>query len=142
MTRNYQDSRNVKIVAEAILRDYRELFEAHEAETERHSAEGHSNPYCVHGTYQWTDYDNICGGCENDETPNHWDAERFAEIAQEEAESFCADLQKRYDEIRRFWVGTEVDADPGSWISRKYVEFVSELHSELDEEMFKKLQKK
>lgn len=28
-------------------------------------AEGFRPHYCIHGTNQWTDYDNICGACEN-----------------------------------------------------------------------------
>jgi hypothetical protein len=26
---------------------------------------GYSFPYCPHGSSNWTDYDNICGGCED-----------------------------------------------------------------------------
>lgn len=26
---------------------------------------GYAFPYCPHGKSQWTDYDNICGGCED-----------------------------------------------------------------------------
>lgn len=26
---------------------------------------GHTYPRCIHGTSLWTDYDNICGGCED-----------------------------------------------------------------------------
>lgn len=26
---------------------------------------GYRFPYCIHGTSLWTDYDNICGGCES-----------------------------------------------------------------------------
>src|SRR4051812_25868549 len=26
---------------------------------------GYSFPYCEHGSSLWTDYDNICGGCED-----------------------------------------------------------------------------
>ena len=28
--------------------------------------QGYRPKYCFHGTYQWTDYDNICGGCEDE----------------------------------------------------------------------------
>ena len=39
--------------------------------------QGHRPHYCIHGTNQWTDYDNICGGCEDSLTV--WDmAERSA----------------------------------------------------------------
>lgn len=27
--------------------------------------EGYAPRYCIHGTDRWTDYDNICGGCED-----------------------------------------------------------------------------
>lgn len=28
--------------------------------------QGWAFPHCIHGTSNWTDYDNICGGCEDD----------------------------------------------------------------------------
>ena len=34
--------------------------------------EGYAPQYCIHGTNQWTDYDNICGGCESDYTLNDY----------------------------------------------------------------------
>lgn len=30
---------------------------------------GYSYPYCFHGTSRWTDYDNICPGCEDGHSP-------------------------------------------------------------------------
>ena len=30
---------------------------------------GHAFPHCIHGSSLVTDYDNICGGCEEGETP-------------------------------------------------------------------------
>lgn len=29
---------------------------------------GHTFPHCIHGSSRWTDYDNICGGCEDSAT--------------------------------------------------------------------------
>jgi hypothetical protein len=29
-----------------------------------YGGKGYSYPYCIHGSSNWTDYDNICGGCE------------------------------------------------------------------------------
>ena len=29
-----------------------------------YAKEGYRPQFCIHGTNQWTDYDNICGGCE------------------------------------------------------------------------------
>lgn len=30
-----------------------------------HGGKGYTYPYCFHGSSRWTDYDNICGGCED-----------------------------------------------------------------------------
>lgn len=40
---------------------YAEYVRDCEADAER----GHRTHYCEHGTNMWTDYDNICGGCED-----------------------------------------------------------------------------
>lgn len=31
-----------------------------------YGGKGYAFPYCEHGSSRWTDYDNICGGCEGD----------------------------------------------------------------------------
>jgi len=33
-----------------------------------YGGQGYTFPYCIHGTSRWTDYDNICGGCEDPES--------------------------------------------------------------------------
>lgn len=45
----------------AIIRGFEDAAEA--ARLDR--AAGYRAHYCVHGTNQWTDYDNICGPCED-----------------------------------------------------------------------------
>jgi hypothetical protein len=35
-------------------------------------ANGHRPHYCIHGTNQWVDYDNICGGCEASLSDAEW----------------------------------------------------------------------
>lgn len=35
------------------------------AECESYRQDGYTPHYCEHGTNRWTDYDNICGGCED-----------------------------------------------------------------------------
>ena len=42
-------------------REYQDYLAACEADRR----EGHRPHYCEHGTDQWTDYDNICGPCED-----------------------------------------------------------------------------
>jgi hypothetical protein len=41
-----------------------------ECEADRRN--GHRPHYCIHGTNQWTDYDNICGGCEDSLSDAEW----------------------------------------------------------------------
>ena len=43
------------------LRDYNEYLDA----CDEWRKEGYRPHYCEHGTNQWTDYDNICGPCED-----------------------------------------------------------------------------
>lgn len=37
---------------------------AYEEECREWARQGYRPHYCIHGTNQWTDYDNICGPCE------------------------------------------------------------------------------
>jgi hypothetical protein len=57
--------KHVLRLALALYRDmttgYAEYLTACEADYRR----GHRAHYCEHGTNQWTDYDNICGPCED-----------------------------------------------------------------------------
>jgi hypothetical protein len=48
-------------INKSLLAGYEEYLEA----CESHRRDGHRPHYCEHGTNNWTDYDNICGGCED-----------------------------------------------------------------------------
>jgi hypothetical protein len=55
-------------VARLALAVYREMtasYAAYEEACEQDHRNGHRASHCEHGTYQWTDYDNICGPCED-----------------------------------------------------------------------------
>lgn len=54
---------------------------------------GYSYPYCFHGTSRWTDYDNICGGCEDGF--GHFDYLRELEVAKEMAKDAFKEFQDR-----------------------------------------------
>lgn len=43
---------------------YAEMRGSYESDCASYSAQGYRAHYCIHGTDLWTDYDNICGGCE------------------------------------------------------------------------------
>lgn len=48
-------------IADRLYRDYLDYLDA----CESWRRDGYRPHYCEHGTNQWTDYDNICGPCED-----------------------------------------------------------------------------
>jgi hypothetical protein len=59
------------------VHDYAGYLARYQEDCAQDRAQGHRPHYCLHGTNQWTDYDNICGPCEDGLTV--WDlAERTA----------------------------------------------------------------
>lgn len=46
-------------------------FEEYEEDCRYDATNHHRSHYCVHGVNQWTDYDNICGQCEDGLTTIH-----------------------------------------------------------------------
>ena len=57
--------------------------------TRNYGGKGYSFPYCEHGKSLWTDYDNICGGCE--------DGYSVYQLALWSAQEKYAEYQKRTD---------------------------------------------
>lgn len=57
--------RRILHMAAVLARRYYADYEAYVAECAMHRGHGHRPRYCEHGADQWTDYDNICGGCED-----------------------------------------------------------------------------
>ena len=51
--------------AVAHMRRLNERRTAYEQECQRDYDAGYTPHYCIHGTNRWTDYDNICGSCED-----------------------------------------------------------------------------
>ncbi|QFG12171.1 Hypothetical Protein OBI_RACECAR_43 [Arthrobacter phage Racecar] len=73
----------VLTLALQILNQYRARWAAYEYSCELDRKDGHTPHYCFHGTSRWTDYDNICGQCEDH--GNYWDYETYARLALDEA---------------------------------------------------------
>jgi hypothetical protein len=47
------------------MRRCRQILAEYERDCAYDRERGHTPHYCVHGTNRWTDYDNICPGCED-----------------------------------------------------------------------------
>ena len=62
--------------------------------THNMGGKGYSFPYCEHGTSRWTDYDNICGGCEGDYGTVYqralWEAQSRVKDSQERSDWLLA----------------------------------------------------
>lgn len=96
-------------VARQILDAEIAKFEAYEREVEEWYAEGDGRPVdaggkgytfpaCIHGTSRWTDYDNICGPCEDGW--GYFDWHREARYAVESAKYRLAAVEARQEWYR------------------------------------------
>jgi hypothetical protein len=45
--------------------EVRDWYENGDGRPTSEGGRGYTFPHCIHGSSRWTDYDNICGGCED-----------------------------------------------------------------------------
>jgi hypothetical protein len=93
ITRNVLMKTAVKVLART-----RKMYEAHDEDVARwyRSEDGkYRYPTCIHGTSTWTDYDNICGACEDGYT--YFDYARDGAEAIAEARNRWARFWELYD---------------------------------------------
>lgn len=76
-----------------ITKAMRKVYENYEEAALDEAKRGYSMHYCIHGTNLWTDYDNICGGCENGES--YFDYMRELRYAKDRVDSTWEKCQKR-----------------------------------------------
>lgn len=69
-----------------LMHELKAGYEEYLEERESYWKEGYRPHYCEHGTNQWTDYDNICGPCEDGVSMRHPDQRWAAAKAQASAE--------------------------------------------------------
>ena len=80
---------------------YAQMVTEWDENVEMHAAEGHRPSTCIHGTNMWTDYDNICGACEEG-----LGLRRMA-------------VESAYRDVHKFWGGM-------AWITEGYAQgFIS-----------------
>jgi hypothetical protein len=110
------DKQTAKL-AVILLNGYRNRFAEYEEECAEYARQGYRPHYCIHGTNQWTDYDNICGGCEDGE--NYWSLETFGPIAIREAKEAMEEMGRRislYIELDRQGAPIEFEKF-AAWVS-------------------------
>jgi hypothetical protein len=86
-----------------ILKRIRGQWDAYEQECAEYLKEGFRPHYCFHGTNLWTDYDNICGWCE--EYGNSWSYELAMRQSLDEARAAIEAKQKRVDLLISMRIG-------------------------------------
>lgn len=88
MTITFGKTKNVRELAHKIFWQAKARADREQAEYDemvRECAEQGFRPHhCIHGTDQWTDYDNICGPCEDEQ--KLWDDARDWATAKSRAE--------------------------------------------------------
>lgn len=90
-----------KKIALNILKSWRERFAQHEEAGREYAEQGYRNHYCVHGMNQWTDYDNICGMCEDGY--GYWDYQEFLELSRAEAGRIYSRYEKEMQKNSTFF---------------------------------------
>ena len=86
------DARVLKLALQ-ILNESRKAWAEYEEECKAYRAEGFTPHYCFHGTNRWTDYDNICGWCED--YGNSWNFQVAAQEALGKASRAVEEESKR-----------------------------------------------
>lgn len=71
--------RRVLKLALQILAGFRASWDSYLEACEDDRKNGYAPHYCFHGMSRWTDYDNICGSCED--YGNYWNYEVYARIS-------------------------------------------------------------
>ena len=71
---------------------------------------GYSFPHCIHGTSRHTDYDNICGGCEDGD--GYWNYARELDAAYRDATWAQKQATRRSQSVLRFFGEVDVHSLP------------------------------
>lgn len=71
--------------ANEIATDMIETQTNYRAMVEEYAKDGYRAPHCIHGTDNWTDYDNICYGCEEENGFSEYSTEDEIRVLAKEA---------------------------------------------------------
>jgi hypothetical protein len=101
----------------AAVKRFRRYHADYLAECESDRRQGYRPHYCEHGTNQWTDYDNICGPCEDGRTHDYGpdiyrDAIAAADTALAEIDKLAAFLTALTVQVDYLPIHPDPDAYP------------------------------
>ena len=111
-------SKEVLKLALIILNRYRKDWAEYEEACEAAWKEGYRPHYCFHGVNLWTDYDPMCGVCE--EYGGMWDYKTYAGFALDEAIRAHKQQEERVDQlVKLMTMGAPIQmAELGAWATQ------------------------
>ena len=95
----------------------RQCFAEYAEACESEYRQGYRPSACIHGVSQWTDYDNICGWCEDGY--GYWDYTQQAELALGESRAAFAEYAKRrelYSKARELGATESLKGEIFDWV--------------------------
>jgi hypothetical protein len=111
-------SKQVLTLAMVIFKDYAKQWAEYEAQCEASAKDGYRPSHCFHGTYLWTDYDPMCGPCEDGY--GYFDPNAYRRLALDEAQRAHAKQDERVDMlVKLMQMGAPVQiAELGAWATQ------------------------
>lgn len=104
-----------KNISARLEADYLEYLEA----CESWRKDGYRPHYCEHGTNLWTDYDNICGGCEDGMTMGDpMQRREYALDSAKRRDEKCKALVKAASDLRELCPGFEIPGEVWAEVTR------------------------
>lgn len=134
-TQYYVLSHHGKMLAVKLVQKEREWYQKYDEDVDAWYRDpvnrGLSYPCCIHGMSNWTDYDNICGGCESGFGYfNYMDQLRRFKDEVLAAEKL---REKRFQAMRSFWEQNFSTSELGNVVSESEINVFNTLHDWVDE---------
>jgi hypothetical protein len=121
--------KRVLVLALTILNFYRKEFELYEEVKREAYKEGYRPHYCIHGTNLWTDYDPMCGPCEDGYGYYHFDT--YARLSLDEAKSAIAEQDERTQKLVALMLDKapiEITEDLSAWVKQPVTRWTERQH--------------
>lgn len=113
-------SKAVLKLAAAIARDMERDYNDYLESCESYRRDGYRPRTCEHGTSLWTDYDNICGPCEDGISMGDGMTRReFALDAAKRRDQRCRDIVKAASDLRQLVPGWEIPSEVWAEVTRQ-----------------------
>lgn len=108
----------VVALALVIFKDYAKQWAEYEANCEAYAKDGYRPAHCFHGVNLWTDYDPMCGACEDGY--GYFDPNAYRRLALDEAQRAYSKQEERIDMlVKLMQAGAPIQiAELGAWATQ------------------------